>query len=144
MKTHQSGFTLIEVMSALAIVAAAFAIIMGFEMNLMTSTKRSSGRVQRSWAMTNYLYECHGKSLEELEKDPNKKLTKKLEQPDLTLTYQRKPITEGSDLDDLENLIIETVQAEWKNKQGTTNKDQIISIVFAMEKKQEQEKEQSQ
>jgi prepilin-type N-terminal cleavage/methylation domain-containing protein len=143
MKTDHSGFTLIEVMAALSIVAVTFAIIMSFESYLMTTTKRGSNRIERTWAMTNYLYECHGKSMDELEKDPTKKLTKKITNPELMLTYQQKPIAQSSNLNKLDNLVLETVDAEWKNQQGTSRKDNVINIRF-MIKKETKNKEQAQ
>jgi prepilin-type N-terminal cleavage/methylation domain-containing protein len=133
MNNNVSGFTLIEVIAALGIVAVTFSIIISFESYLMTTTKRGSHRIQSAWAMTNYLYECHGKPSKEFEKDPSKKLTKKIDKPELTLTYQQKPIAEGSDLDELENLILETVDAEWKNQQGATRSDRIINVRFKMQ-----------
>lgn len=143
MKTDHSGFTLIEVMAALSIVAVTFAIIMSFESYLMTTTKRGSNRIERTWAMTNYLYECHGKSTAELEKDPTKKLTKKITAPEIMLTYQQKPIAQSSNLNKLDNLVLETVDAEWKNQQGASRKDNVINIRFLI-KKETKNKEQAQ
>lgn len=143
MKTDHSGFTLIEVMAALSIVAVTFAIIMSFESYLMTTTKRGSNRIERTWAMTNYLYECHGKSTAELEKDPTKKLTKKITDPEIMLTYQQKPIAQSSNLNKLDNLVLETVDAEWKNQQGASRKDNVINIRFLI-KKETKNKEQAQ
>lgn len=143
MKTDHSGFTLIEVMAALSIVAVTFAIIMSFESYLMTTTKRGSNRIERTWAMTNYLYECHGKSTAELKKDPTKKLTKKITDPEIMLTYQQKPIAQSSNLNKLDNLVLETVDAEWKNQQGASRKDNVINIRFLI-KKETKNKEQAQ
>lgn len=145
MKKKVSGFTLIEVMAALAIVAITFAVILNFESYLLTSTKRGTNRVQRTGAMINFLYECYSKPNEESEKDNQKKRTKKIDQPELTLTYTQKTIPKGSDLDEYENLVLDTVQAEWpRPKGGGTLKDRVIAIRFAMKEQEKEKKGQAQ
>lgn len=136
------GFSLIEVMAALSIVAITFAVIMSFESYLMTSTKRASHRIKRTWAMTDYLYECHNKPAQEFEKNQNQKLTKKVTDPELTLSYQRKPIASGSDLEDLDNLILETVEAEWKSQQDNNLQDRLINIRFMIQETKPKEQQQ--
>ena len=133
-KNHKSGFTLIEVMLALMIVAFALTPVFSLLTTVMQRVRSSA--VKYSWIVMakNVLYEAHQKqdptaqtfSLEKQEIDFDGMLTYSLE----------KEVNQKSSLKGLQGLHPEKVVISW-TELGQKKRQQLVSFVY---KKPEQKK----
>lgn len=123
----RSGFTLTEVMAALAIIGFALTALAALQIALTRSTVKATKVFERIWTMAHFLNTVQTKDKKELKE--NKRLTKTLEQPALKLIYEIKEIPKNSSLGDLKNLKIEQVIAQWKGPTREVN-DTIITFKY--------------
>ncbi len=120
---HTNGFTLIEVMIAVAIIGVVLTALSSLEISLMKTTTRTSRRFNTVWAMSFFLNEAH---LKFHDKD---KETKTIKEPAMTLTFERIPAPKESSLASCKDLKIERVQAHYKTLAGS-KQDTMITFKY--------------
>jgi len=104
-----NGFTLIEVMMALAIVGFVFSAVLALQLSLTRTTLKSSQRFDRLWNMSLFLRQAS------LRPPPlGHRRTKSLMNPPLRLSYERFKPKEASALHEIDNLVIEKVEGRWQ------------------------------
>jgi prepilin-type N-terminal cleavage/methylation domain-containing protein len=122
------GFTLIEVMLAVAIMATILTSIFISVGSIMSSVGSFSSHYQRLVHAKNYLIDARQHELE------NKKIgPQTIDYPQTTLTYQKERLS-GTSAKSYKDVFKEKVLIEWtENNRKRT--DSLISFVFAPEKK---------
>lgn len=138
-KNKSPGFTLVEVMVSLAIMALVLISLLGLEISLTRSTYRATEKLSRIWIMKNYLYDS---SLNEPEKK-KKQIKKEIDRPKMSLEYQRGiSIAKGSVLAEFDNLFINQVKATWVDSRKRQQTDSLVSLKYvAPEEKEKKDKE---
>jgi prepilin-type N-terminal cleavage/methylation domain-containing protein len=123
MMKHKSGFTLIEVMMAVAVVGLVLTALATLEIGLMRGTIKTSLRFDRLWHMVFFLQEARTKTLDK-DKD-----TKVIKVPDMTLNFERTVLPKESALAGFEDLKLERVTARYKKNTGT-GQDSVITFKY--------------
>lgn len=123
MMKHKAGFTLIEVMMAVAVVGLVLTALATLEISLMRGTIRTSLRFDRLWNMVFFLQESHTKTLDK-DKD-----TKTIKVPDMTLNFERLEMPKESMFASFEDLKLERVTARYKKTSGT-GQDRVIMFKY--------------
>lgn len=109
-KNHNNqGFTLIEIMFALFMVATVLSSILNLQDVVFTSVVNSSRRLQRMFMIKEYLF---NRLFDEEQSDKTQETITR-EKPLTTLDYQEKKVAEKSSLAKLPNMISLTVTASW-------------------------------
>lgn len=120
---NNNGFTLVEVMIAVAIIGIVLTALASLEIALMRGTVKTSTRFDRLWHMLFFLNESR---LKKVEKD---RLSKTVKDPEMTMTFERISMPKESSLADMTDLFIERVQSSYKIKQGTI-KNTIMTFKY--------------
>lgn len=121
---NNAGFTLVDVMIAIAIVGIVLTPMFVLQNNVMGSAIRLSERFHRLLRAKNFLFIAQ-------EKEPAKatdySVEKKEERPNTMLSYSLKPVAKDSVLAKLQYLYTQQVQA--KDPQGD-NGASIVQIIY--------------
>ncbi len=131
MDKKAGGFTMIEVMMALAIMGLVFSAVLALQLSLSRITVKSSQTFDRLWNMSLFLRQTS------LRPPPlGHRRTKSLIDPSLRLSYERFKPKEASALSELENVVIEKVEGRWQGAlQGQF--DSLATIVWYKEESNE-------
>ena len=129
-KNH-SGFTLIEVLLALSIMAMILSPILISQSSIIFSVGYFKDQLQRTFLAKNYLAVAHRHTSENKKIGP---LT--IENPPTTLSYSLDK-TSGSIAKQFKDIYRETVHIEW-TENTIKRHDTLISFIFKPEKKTEQ------
>lgn len=124
---NRSGFTLVEVMAALAIFALVATPIFLLESSMARRVANSSRRFERISLAKNFLYDARiawQKSGEE-----PKSIEKVLEKQGLKLRYEPKKVSGSSVLKSVYGLYCERVTIEWKDVTGKQHEDLVAYLV---------------
>lgn len=132
----KKGFTLFEVMIALAVMGSAVTVILTLVSALFTTSTKSAHAAVHITAMKNMLYEVHENPL--MRHTQEKNLV-----PAVTLTYKEKPLSGKSVFKGIKNLVIEQVTAQWYDK-GVQRTDSIVFFLYKPEKRTPEAKEKEQ
>ena len=129
-KNH-NGFTLIEVLLALSLMAMILTPILISQNTIMSSVSYFANSLQRIMSAKNYLVSAHKNALQDKTTGP-----RTIENPATTLTY-KKDRTTAAMAKQYKDVYRETVLIEWTED---TNKrqDTLVSFIFKPEKKTEQ------
>jgi prepilin-type N-terminal cleavage/methylation domain-containing protein len=129
-KNH-NGFTLIEVLLALSLMAMILTPILISQNTIMSSVSYFANSLQRIMLAKNYLVSAHKNALQDKTTGP-----RTIENPATTLTYAKERTT-GSMAKQYKDVYRETILIEWTED---TNKrqDTLVSFIFKPEKKTEQ------
>lgn len=106
---NNSGFTLVEVLIALVLISVVSIALLNLEGGLLQSTYRARNVLERILLLDTFLQQQHKDILEG--KTPTKEQT--VEDPPTKITYTTSAIAGGSALSKIENIVLETVQAQW-------------------------------
>lgn len=129
----QHGFTLIEVMIALAVAAAVLTALGGLQVSLVRTTTQATQRLERIQRMIFFWRQVYQQLI-----PPKKRITRTLTDPNIKLIYDQRPIAKGSSLAKIEDLVIEQVTAEWSS--GRNNRQEKIVTFRYKPKEHEDEK----
>ena len=128
---NNDGFTLIEVLLALSLMAMILTPILISESSIMLSVGTFTGQFQRIIAAKNYLIHAHKNTLEDKKTGPSS-----IDNPPTTLTYKQDKAS-GAITKKFKDIYRETVRIEWT--EGTNKRqDLLVSFVFKPEKNPEQ------
>ena len=116
-----SGFSIVEVMIAIAIIGIALVAIGRLEMTLLRTTVKSSDDIQRSNVMQQFLYEARMQTQEHF--------SKKGDEPVLTLSYSRTPVAKESALASIQDLLVERVEARFE-RAGHERRETFVAFVY--------------
>jgi len=138
---NKSGFTLIEVLLATALVGIALGPIYFLQNTMFNRVMRKAEEIERMFIAYDFF-------LGQPKKDPSakiepKKVSKTVDHPKTQLTYEIKDVPKDSALyKDFEHLYIEKVSWAW-SVLGTSYNDVFVRIIFDQpSKKEEKEPEQ--
>ena len=126
-----NGFTLIEVLLALSLMAMILTPILISENSIMLSVGNFRGRLDRITMAKNYLVHAHKNALEDKKTGP---MT--VEDPQTTLTYKQSKAS-GPTAKVFKDIYRETVTIEW-TEGNDKRRDVLVSFVFKPAKKTEQ------
>ena len=106
---NRAGFTLIEVLLAIAIAGLAMTSILYLQTAVLTRMNRAILRLQRVMFAKKFLYDAHEKK----QKNEEFSLEKQEIDPSTLLVYRAEP-TNYPQLEELDGLQTERVTARWK------------------------------
>ena len=118
-----NGFTLIEVLLALSLMAMILTPILISENSIMLSVGNFRGRLDRITMAKNYLVHAHKNALEDKKTGP---MT--VEDPQTTLTYKQSKAS-GPTAKVFKDIYRETVTIEW-TEGNDKRRDVLVSFVF--------------
>lgn len=128
---HKSGFSLIEVLIALAIAGTILVAFFGTQSQLLRSVMRSVHEVQATLAMENYLVESHIQHYEAQDKQQTQNIDDPMRGK---LSYRITKIPTQSSLHAVRDLMIERVEVNWKDGAATRQRH-IISLLYKVPEK---------
>lgn len=129
---NNKGFTLVEVLLAMAIIGLVLTPIFAIQMGVWRSSLRSSQSLTRIFAAKNLLVESMFNASPE---QREKKIERKLDRPATTLIYERKKIAENSSLKKFKNVLHESVTMQWTDRQGKKRQERLVTFVYSPEVK---------
>lgn len=128
----KSGFTLIEVLLAMAIIALVLTPIFAIQLAVMRGNAKASQALSRIFLAKQFLVE------NEFQLKPDeqeKRIEKKIERPATTLIYELKRVPENSALKKFKNILIESVLMQWVDRQGKKHQERLVTLVHHPEVK---------
>lgn len=128
---NNDGFTLIEVLLALSLMAMILTPILITQSSIMVSVGYFSGIFRRINIAKNYLVVAHKNSLED-----KKTGQSSIDDPPTTLTYKQDKVS-GVIAKQFKDIYRETVRIEW-TEDNRKHEDMLVSFIFKPEKKTEQ------
>jgi prepilin-type N-terminal cleavage/methylation domain-containing protein len=128
----ENGFTLIEVLLAMAIIALVLTPIFSIQLAVMRGNSRASQALSRIFLAKQFLVENEFQ-LKPAEQE--KKIEKKIEKPATTLIYALKRIPENSALKKFKDVLIESVLMQWVDRQGKKRQERLVTFVYQPEVK---------
>ena len=127
-----NGFTLIEVLLAMAIIGLVLTPIFAIQLAVLRSNARASSTLSRIFLGKQFLVE------NEFQLKPDeqeKRIEKKIDKPATTLTYELKRVPENSALKKFKNILIESVTMQWVDRQGKKRQERLVTFAFKPEVK---------
>jgi len=138
----KKGFTLLEVMVALAIIVVMATTVLGVQMTMMRTTSKATAVFERLWHMTNFLRKAEIESIVPESDSFEKRI--KVSRPALELIYTIKKPSKNSKLSAYKDLFIERVDSTWISEQSKKNSDALITFLYKPKKAKEESAGQSQ
>ncbi len=129
---RNKGFTLIEVLLAVAIIGLVLTPIFSIQLNVMRSNSKASQALARIFLGKQFLVENEF-SLKADEQE--KRIEKKIDRPPTTLIYQLSKIPENSSLKKFKNVLLESVTMQWVDRQGKKRQEKLVTFVYKPEAK---------
>lgn len=124
------GFTLIEVLLAMAIIGLILTPIFSIQLGVMRSNSRASEILARIFLGKQFLVDSEFQLKPE---DQEKRVEKKIEKPLTTLIYELKRVPDNSALKKFKNILIESVSMQWIDRQGKKRQERLVTFVFKPE-----------
>jgi prepilin-type N-terminal cleavage/methylation domain-containing protein len=119
------GFTLIETMLAIALIAMVMTPLMVTQGTIVQAIARISLRLQRIFFAENFFIEARADA-----DDQSKfSMDKKIDLPNTKLVFERKPIDAKSSLAKIDNLVIDRIQASWQDE-NKQEKEVLVSLQY--------------
>ena len=131
-QNSSKGFTLIEVLLAMAIIGLVLTPIFAIQLSVLRINSRASGILARIFAGKQFLVESEFQLKPD---EQEKRIEKKLEKPPTTLLYELKRIPENSVLKKFKNVFIESVTMQWVDRQGKKRQERLTTFVYKPEVK---------
>ena len=124
--SSRSGFSLMEVLAAIAIFSIIMSPLFILQGTVYTRLVRSAQRLQRTWFAQAFLERAH----EKLKADTTT-FTADEEQPfpHTQLHYELSHVSSDSPFASLKDLYVESVSARWRT-QGEEEKSHLVTFVF--------------
>lgn len=119
------GFTLIETMLAIALIAMVMTPLMITQGTIVQAIARISMRLQRIFFAENFFVEARA----DADGESKFSLDKKVDSPSTKLAFERKPIDSKSSLAKIDNLVIERIQATWQDENKSQN-EVLVSVQY--------------
>ena len=130
-KNHkQVGMTFIEVVLAVFIIGSLLSSLLLLQSNVVKNVSLFTARSNRTFMIKDTLVQAEIDR--EMQKEPAKE--QKIDDPKTTITYEQKKISKDSSLKKFEDIVIETVSAEW-DEWGSKRKETMIKFLYKPEKK---------
>jgi prepilin-type N-terminal cleavage/methylation domain-containing protein len=126
--TKKHGFTLIEVMAALAVIGFILTSLSSLQFSLTRTTLKATGNFDRTWAMLSFLQE----SRQKIETGESTEQTKTVPALSLKLRYSRSKPPASSKLSQFKDLTIERVEAIGPAKDGHVQ-DTLVTFNYNAE-----------
>jgi prepilin-type N-terminal cleavage/methylation domain-containing protein len=130
---NNHGFTLIEVLLAIAIVAMSMSTIFVLQMASMRSITRYSRLIERFIQAKNFFLESRAAISDTTRELVLEKMVKK---PDLKLKYEIKGVSSDSPLKKFRDIRTEMVTLQWYDG-NRERKDTLVTFIFKPESKKE-------
>jgi prepilin-type N-terminal cleavage/methylation domain-containing protein len=130
-KNH-NGFTLIEVLLAMSLMAMILTPILISQNIIIFSVSSFKNNLQRMILAKNYLIQAHKNASEGKKIGP-----RSIDEPRTTLTYKQERVT-GSMTKQFKDICKETVVIEWTEENNVKRQDKLVSFIFKPENKTEQ------
>lgn len=122
------GFTLIEVMVALAVIVVMATTVLGVQMTMIRTTARATGVFERLWHMVTFLRKTEMEAT--IPKSESFEKRAKVGSPALELVCTIKRPSKKSKLSVYKDLFIERVDGTWANEQNRKNSDALITFLY--------------
>lgn len=122
---NSSGFTLIEAMMAIALIAIVMTPLIISEGTIVQSVAKVSARLQRIFAAENFFMDAR---VDAEDKVPFA-LDKKVDFPGTKLSFERKQIDSKSSLAKIKNLVVDRIEASW-DEQNRNQKEMLVSFMY--------------
>jgi prepilin-type N-terminal cleavage/methylation domain-containing protein len=119
---NKFGFTLIETMLAITLIALVMTPLMVTQGTIVQAIARISLRLERVFFAENFFIEARADADDERKFS----MSKKIDSPTTQLTFERKPIDAKSSLAKIDNLVIDRIQASWQDE----NKKQKETVIL--------------
>lgn len=129
---NSSGFTLIEVLLAMAIIGLVLTPIFSIQLGVLRSNSRASQSLARIFLGKQFLVENEFQLKPE---DQEKRIEKKIERPATTLFYELRKIPDNSALKKFKNILIESVLMQWVDREGKKRQERLVTFIFKPESK---------
>jgi len=126
-KNEKAGFTLIEVLLALAIVGLVLSPIFMLQSNVLRSSSARSKLLSRVLEAKKFLLENEFGLSKEADASRNEK---KIANPPATLIYELKKVSPESSLKNFKNLAAQTVTMQWVDQQGKRQQDKLVTFLY--------------
>lgn len=126
------GFMLTEVLLSLAIVGIVLTPLFGLQSQIFRSLFGLSGRIQRLFAMENFLIASRHTLLHE--QGENNKQEKKITEPSATMRYEAKKVTDDPIFRKMPGIMQEETECVWQEG-FRTRREIIVTFVYKPEKR---------
>ena len=122
---NRSGFTLIEVLIAVAIIGVAIMPIYNIQTTLLARVSKYTGAFVRTLYAKSFLNESQlslqaGKELEKEKKVPG---------PSMKLIFERGAVPSGSSVKKFKNIVLDRVTVEWQEGKAK-RKEQFVTFTY--------------
>lgn len=124
---HNRGFSLIEVVLAMAIFATLSAAIFTLMNSVFNSAYKTHAVVSRFFYIKNMFVDY--KNIEELAKDPKREITQTIQEPAVTVHFKVQPIKNEAVAKKYEHSFVAKASGIWQDIVREKEED-ILGIVF--------------
>jgi prepilin-type N-terminal cleavage/methylation domain-containing protein len=124
---NKAGFTLIEVLLALAIIGLILSPIFMLQSNVLQSSSARSRLFSYILEAKKFLLENEFGLSKEADESRNEK---KITNPPGTLIYELKKVSQESPLKKFKNLSAQTVTMQWIDRQGKRQQDKLVTFLY--------------
>ena len=132
-KNISVGFTFIEVMASLMLIALIITPLMFQQSSIVNSVSKTSRSLDRMFMMQSYLYEVR-KTLQEYTTSFHTQ--KKIEEKDISLTFSRGPVPKKSAFA-RDNIYQDQVTLSWKDDRNQTEQETLVAFVYVRPEQKE-------
>lgn len=122
---NNSGFTLIEAMLAIALIAIAMTPLLITQGSVVQAVARVSARVQRIFFAQNFFIEGRAEAGDETKFS----LDKKIDAPSTIFSFERKSVDSKSSLAKIKHVVIDRVKASWEDE-SKKQKEVVVSVQY--------------
>lgn len=127
---NKSGFTLIEVLLAMAIIGLVLTPIFAIQMAVLRGNSRAKDILERIFLGKQFLID---NSFQLTSSEQEKRVEKKVDKPATTLLYELRKIPENSPLKKFKNVLIESVLMEWVDARGKKRQERLVTFIYKPE-----------
>lgn len=121
------GFTLIEVLLALAIIALVLTPVFLTQINVYKGSTKAARMLARIFAAKTMLITSEF----DLAPDARElRVEKKIDNPRTTLIYELKKVSEASALKKFKNLLNESVTMQWVDANGKKRQEKLVTFLY--------------
>lgn len=118
---HKSGFTLLETLFAMVIIAAVMSPLFFMQADVLRRVAGVSNHMQRMFFMRDFLFNARQ---QQPKNTTQFTLEKRVSNPETTLRYELKPVDQKSALSSVQGMYTERVTAMWSD--NNQRKDDVL------------------